>query len=85
MGQVGETCPVAYQATIVDKFSTVVFQLYRKRKDSADSEWHFNTQCLDWPEVDYVQSRYLPPEEREHICLESKRLEAKMFPLPPWH
>jgi hypothetical protein len=38
------------------------------------------SQCPDWPEVDYVQLRYLPPEEREHICPECKSLEAKMFP-----
>jgi hypothetical protein len=57
-----------------------VFQLYRRRKDLPDSKWHLNTQCPDWPEVDYVQLRYLSPEEREHICPECKRLEAKIFP-----
>jgi hypothetical protein len=58
-----------------------MFQVYRRREDSPDSsEWHFNTCCPDWPNVDYVQLRYLSLEEREHICPECKRLEAEMYP-----
>jgi hypothetical protein len=57
-----------------------MIEIYRKRADSPASEWHFHTQCPHWPEVNYIQSRYLQPEERERICAECKRLDAKMFP-----
>jgi len=57
-----------------------VIEVYRKRKDLPESEWHFHTQCADWPKVDYIQLRFLKPEEREHICAKCQRLEAKMFP-----
>ena len=50
----------------------LVIELYRRRKDSRDSVWHFNTQCPDWPEVNYIQSRFLESEEREQICPECK-------------
>jgi hypothetical protein len=57
-----------------------MIQLYRRRKALADSEWHFHTQCLDWPEAEYIQTRYLKPHERERICPECTKLEAEMFP-----
>jgi hypothetical protein len=58
-----------------------MIEVYRKRKDSPDSVWHFNTQCPNWPETDYIQSLELKPEERKHLCPECKRLEAKLAPL----
>jgi hypothetical protein len=55
-------------------------EIYRRRKDS--SEWHSHTQYPDWPEVDYIQTGFVNPEERERLCPECKRIEAKMFPQP---
>jgi hypothetical protein len=57
-----------------------VIEIYRRTKESVDSEWHFHTQCADWPELNYIQVRSLTPDERKRICPECARLEAKMFP-----
>jgi len=53
-----------------------MFEVDRKRENSADLVWHLNTQCPDWPEPSY----FLTADERNGIC--PRRLEAKMF-LPP--
>jgi len=52
-----------------------VFEVYRRRKDS--SEWHFHTQCPDWPETDYIQTGFLEPDECDRLCPECKRLEGE--------
>jgi hypothetical protein len=57
-----------------------MIEVYRKRKASLDSAWHFHTQCPDWPENDFIQTRYLKPDELEGICPECCKVNAKMFP-----
>ena len=57
-----------------------MIEVYRKRKASLDSEWHFHTQCPDWPENDFIQTRSLKPDELERICPECCKLNVKMFP-----
>jgi len=57
-----------------------MIEVYRRRKDSPDSPWHSNTQCPDWPELDYIQSRYLSPDESARICRQCRTLNDKMFP-----
>ena len=57
-----------------------MIEVYRKRKASLDSEWHFHTQCPDWPENDFIQTCSLKPDELERICPECCKLNAKMFP-----
>jgi len=52
--------------------------VYRKRKDSTDSEWHFHTRCSRWPETYYIQTRYVDPFEL--LCPECVRLESAMNP-----
>jgi len=59
---------------------TFVIEVYRKRKDSPKAKWHCHTLCPHWPEIDYIQQRFLTPDEREHLCPECKRLNAEMFP-----
>ena len=54
--------------------------VYRKHKNSTDEDWHFNGQCPRWPETDFVQVRFLIPEENQRLCEECLKLEAKMFP-----
>jgi len=56
-----------------------MFEVYRKPVDSLDSEWHFHTQCPRWPEANFIQTRFLNPDERTHLCLECKALDAKTF------
>ena len=50
-----------------------VFEVYRRRKDSPDVAWHFNPQCPNWPEIDYIESRSVRPE---HLCLQCRILKA---------
>ena len=59
-----------------------MFSVYRKRKNSLDSQWHYNTQCARWPEVDFVQVRFVNAEdiEGECFCRECGQLESEMFP-----
>ena len=58
-----------------------MFLVYRKRKNSLDSPWHFNTQCSHWPEADFVQVRFIDPKvnQGERLCQECARLETEMF------
>jgi len=57
--------------------------VYRKRKDSIDSEWHFHTQCSRWPETGYIQIRHINlRDENERLCPECVRLEAATFGKP---
>jgi hypothetical protein len=54
--------------------------VYRKRKDSLESEWHFHTQCPHWPETNFIQARFLEPSNSNHICAHCIELDSKMFP-----
>ena len=58
-----------------------MIEVYRKPApaDSFDSEWHFHTQCPHWPETNFIQTRFLMPDERKRLCPECKALDAKMF------
>jgi hypothetical protein len=55
-----------------------VIELYRRRKDSPDWVWHFNTHCPDWPEVNYIQSRFLKSEERDQILSSSRKASTRI-------
>jgi len=35
-----------------------MIEVYRKLRDSLDSEWHFHTQCPRWPEANFIQTRF---------------------------
>ena len=59
-----------------------MMEVYRKAVDSLDSEWHFHTQCPRWPEANFIQTRFLNPDERRRLCPECKTLDAKMFGRP---
>jgi hypothetical protein len=56
-----------------------MFSVYRKRKDSPNSPWHFNTQCTRWPEADFVQLRFVDVTGGERFCQECAKLESEMF------
>ena len=56
-----------------------MFSVYRKRKNSLDSQWHFNTQCKHWPEGDFVQVRFIEGKARERLCQDCTKLESEMF------
>ena len=51
-----------------------VFLVYRKYKDSRDTEWHFHTRCSRWPETDYIQAHSLDLRENERLCPECVEL-----------
>ena len=51
--------------------------VYRKDKDGF--VWHFHTQCPNWPEINYVQIRFVRPMEDERFCEEWTRLESEAF------
>ena len=55
-----------------------MISIFRKHKNGL--VWHCHTQCPRWPEVDFVQVRYLNPDDKPRLCEECARLEAKMFP-----
>ena len=55
-----------------------MIEVYRNRIDSLDSEWHFHTECPEWPEANFIQTTYLNPDQREHLCDQCKVLDAKM-------
>jgi hypothetical protein len=59
-----------------------MFSVYRKRKNSPNAQWHCNTQCPRWPEVDFIQVRFIDPKasQGERLCRECIRLETEMFP-----
>ena len=59
-----------------------MMRVYRKRKDSSDTEWHFYTRCSRWPETDYIQTQYIDLRENERLCTECAELEASMFDKP---
>jgi hypothetical protein len=63
---------------MVDNQAMIVF--YRKHKDSLDLEWHFQTQCLRWPETNFVQVSGLDANEQKRLCKECVKLESAMFP-----
>ena len=56
-----------------------VFLVYRKQKDSADTEWHFHTRCSHWPATDYIQTRYIDSGVDEGLCTECLELDAATF------
>jgi hypothetical protein len=58
-----------------------MFLVYRKLTTELDSLWHFNTQCTHWPEVHFVQVRFIDPKanRNEPLCQECAKLETKMF------
>ena len=58
-----------------------MFSVYRKRKNALNSPWHFNTQCTGWPEVDFVQVRFVDVKAGERLCQECAKLESEMFPV----
>ena len=53
---------------------------YRRRKGSLDPEWHFHTQCPRWPEIHFIQVRFLNPNDETRICEECVKVETAMFP-----
>jgi hypothetical protein len=55
--------------------------LYRKYKDGF--VWHFHTQCSDWPETNFVQTRALRLTQDERLCGKCAKLEVAMFPPKP--
>jgi hypothetical protein len=57
-----------------------MFSVYRKRKNSPNAQWHCNTQCPHWPEVDFVQVRFVDLKAGERFCEECAKLESEMFP-----
>ncbi len=57
-----------------------MFSVYRKRKNSLISQWHFNTQCPQWPEAEFVQVRSIDVKTGERLCQECAKLESEMFP-----
>ena len=61
-----------------------MIQVYRKLSDTWDLNWHFHTLCPQWPEVNYVQVRFVEPGGSERLCEECIRLEAEMFPAREW-
>jgi hypothetical protein len=56
-----------------------MFSVYRKRKDSPNSPWHFNSHCSRWPEADFVQVRFVDAVAGERLCEECAKLEVEMF------
>jgi len=54
--------------------------VYRRHKIGPNSRWHFHTQCPQWLEIDFDQARLLEFSERDRICPECIKLEARMFP-----
>jgi hypothetical protein len=64
--------------TLVVIESRDMISIYRKRK--AGSHWHFNTQCTNWPESDYIQVRFVQLTDGERFCEECTKREAEMFP-----
>jgi hypothetical protein len=57
-----------------------MFSVYRKRKNSPNAQWHFNTKCPHWPEADFVQVRFVDLKTGERFCQECAKLESEMFP-----
>jgi hypothetical protein len=55
-----------------------IFAAYRQKTD--EREWHFHTQCPDWPEKSYVQKTYREPSDR--LCEMCIKLERKMSSHP---
>jgi hypothetical protein len=53
--------------------------VYRKPQNSPNSSWHFNTHCTRWPEVDFVQLRFVDLKANERFCQECAKLESEMF------
>jgi len=50
---------------------------YRRSIDRLD-EWHFNAQCPNWPEVNYLEQSERPdPEDLCPDCIELDRTSAK--------
>jgi hypothetical protein len=54
-----------------------VILVYRKRKDAFD--WHFHTQCPEWPESDFVQVLFIESCAGERLCEVCAKLEQEMF------
>lgn len=61
----------------IEDYNCGMFKVYRKRKDSPNARWHFNTVCRGWPEADFIQARVI---EDEPLCQECVKLEAELFP-----
>ncbi len=65
-----------------DSFSNTIvgmILIYRRYKDSLDQEWHFHTECSRWPEVNFIEVRYVDVTS-DRLCQECANLEATMFP-----
>jgi hypothetical protein len=56
------------------------FLVYRKCKNSPNSQWHFNTRSPRWPEVDFIQVRFVEVKAGERLCQECAKLESEMSP-----
>jgi hypothetical protein len=54
-----------------------MFLVYRRRKDSLDPEWHFHTECSRWPKSNFIQVRFLKPDD-SRFCGECAKLETAM-------
>ena len=72
---------VQYPLSVRSAKIVCVIELYRRRKDSPDSEWHFHTQCPDWPKVDYTQTRFLKPESKSASVRSAKGVRPKCLVL----
>lgn len=49
--------------------------VYRRRIDGRDSEWHFRSDCPNWPELGSVKIRFLRPDQDDRICAECSKEE----------
>jgi hypothetical protein len=53
--------------------------VYRRRADALDSEWHFHSDCPNWPELGSIQIQFLKPNWGDRICAECIKLESNNF------
>jgi len=54
--------------------------IYRRDKLAISFDWHFNTECPHWPDMDLIETTFIDIEKGDRICPDCIRLETETSP-----
>ena len=54
--------------------------IYRRDKLAIKPDWHFNSDCPHWPDMDFIATTFIDIEKGDRICPNCIRLEIEISP-----